>query len=174
MLAFGLTSQGAHAQHAHHHAHKHGDATLEVSLEKDRLSLQLLSPMDNLVGFEHAPKNERQVKALDDLQRLLENPFNLFEPNKEALCKRGQVVIQSKLLGKSDPVALQKDEHGHADLRYEARFECAAPSLLTTINVTAFRAFRRLNEIDVELIADRPGGLARSFELNRKRSSIEF
>ena len=167
-------SQGVQAEHAHHHAHKHGDATLEVSLEKGRLSLQFLSPMDNLVGFEHAPKNERQVKALEDLQRLLENPFNLFEPNKEALCKRGQVVIQSKLLGKSDPVALQKDEHGHADLRYEAGFECGAPSLLTTINVTAFRSFRRLNEIDVELIADRPGGLARSFELNRKRSTIEF
>jgi hypothetical protein len=174
MLVFGLIFQGAQAQHAQHHAHKHGHATLQVSLEKDRLSLQFLSPMDNLVGFEHAPKTERQVKALDDLQRLLENPFNLFEPNKEALCKRDQVVIQSKLLGKGDPVALQKDGHGHADLRYEARFRCATPSLLTTINVTAFRAFRRLHEIDVELVADRPGGLARSFELNRKQLRIEF
>ena len=34
-----------------HAAHVHGDAHLDVALEGDTLSLQLESPLDNLLGF---------------------------------------------------------------------------------------------------------------------------
>jgi len=45
-------------------AHEHGSARLDVAVDGDRLHIALQSPLDNLVGFEHAPRNERQRTAL--------------------------------------------------------------------------------------------------------------
>jgi hypothetical protein len=163
----------AQAQHAHHHAHKHGHAKLEVSLEQGRLSFELVSPMDNLVGFEHAPKNDRQLKALAELRGLLENPGNFFEPNKEALCSREKVLFRSPLLGDSQGDA-PKADRGHADLRYQVSFNCKAADALKEVNVTAFKAFRRLHEIETQLVTDRPGSQARAFELGKRSTVIRF
>lgn len=174
MLAFGFASQGVRAQHTHHHAHKHGHAELEVSLENDRLSLQLLSPMDNLVGFEHAPKNERQTKALAELKALLEKPSGLFEPNQEAVCVHDQVEMRSSLFAKTDLAAAPKAAKGHADLSYRVVFVCKEPNALKEIQVTAFKAFRRLHQMDVELVTDRPASQAKAFELSRRSTAVRF
>jgi hypothetical protein len=163
----------AQAQHAHHHAHKHGHAKLEVSLEQGRLSLELVSPMDNLVGFEHAPKNDRQTKALAELQGLLENPANFFEPNKEALCSKEKVLFRSHLFGDAHGDAPKADKV-HADLRYQVSFNCKAADALKEVNVTAFKAFRRLHEIETQLVTDRPGSQARAFELGKRNTLIRF
>lgn len=163
----------AHAQHTYHHAHKHGYAKLEVSLEQGRLSFELLSPMDNLVGFEHAPKNDRQVKALAELRGLLENPRNFFEPNQEALCTQENLVFRSSLFGDAQGDT-PKAAKGHADLRYQVSFTCKAADALKEVNVTAFKAFRRLHEIETQLVTDRPGSQARAFELGKRNTVIRF
>ena len=173
VAAFFLGFSTAQAQHAHHHAHKHGHAKLEVSLEQGRLSFELVSPMDNLVGFEHVPKNDRQVKALAELRGLLENPGNFFEPNKEALCSREEVLFRSPLLGDSQGDA-PKAAKGHADLHYQVSFNCKAADALKEVNVTAFKAFRRLHEIETQLVTDRPGSQARAFELGKRNTVIRF
>jgi hypothetical protein len=173
VAAVFLVFSTAQAQHAHHHAHKHGHAKLEVSLEQGRLSFELVSPMDNLVGFEHAPKNDRQVKALAELRGLLENPGNFFEPNKEALCSREKVLFRSPLLGDSQGDA-PKAAKGHADLHYQVSFNCKAADALKEVNVTAFKAFRRLHEIETQLVTDRPGSQARALVLGKRNTIIRF
>lgn len=168
-----LVFSTAQAQHAHHHTHEHGHAKLEVSLEQDRLSFELLSPMDNLVGFEHAPKNDRQVKALAELRGLLENPRNFFEPNREALCTQENLVFRSSLFGDAHGDT-PKAAKGHADLRYQVSFTCKAADALKEVNVTAFKAFRRLHEIETQLVTDRPSSQARAFELGKRNTVIRF
>ncbi len=161
------------AQHAHHHAHKHGHAKLEVSLEQGRLNFELLSPMDNLVGLEHAPKNDRQVKALAELRSLLQNPRNFFEPNQEALCTQENLVFSSSLFGDAHGDT-PKAARGHTDLRYQVSFTCKAADALKEVNVMAFEAFRRLHEIETQLVTDQSGGQARALELDKRNTIIRF
>ena len=44
-------------------AHVHGSAVLQVVMDGETVELALQSPLDNLVGFEHAPRTESQKKA---------------------------------------------------------------------------------------------------------------
>lgn len=49
-----------------HGAHVHGEATGNLSLDDERLRLELTIPGVNLVGFEHPPRDESQRAALAD------------------------------------------------------------------------------------------------------------
>jgi hypothetical protein len=88
-------------------------------------------------------------------RRLLENLANFFELNKEALCLKEKVLFRSPLLGDAQGSA-PKAAKGHADLRYQVNLTCKAADALKEINVTAFKAFRRLHEIETQLVTDRP------------------
>jgi hypothetical protein len=48
----------AHAQHAH------GEGRLDVVIDKDSIAINLELPLDAAVGFERAPRNEREKAAL--------------------------------------------------------------------------------------------------------------
>ncbi|MAL98172.1 MAG: hypothetical protein CL583_06940 [Alteromonadaceae bacterium] len=56
-------------------AHVHGSATLELAVEQESVELVFTSPAMNIIGFEHAPKNEAQRAELDQALAWLEaNP----------------------------------------------------------------------------------------------------
>ena len=43
------------AAYAQGERHQHGASTLEISLEKNTLAIRWESPLNDLIGFEHAP-----------------------------------------------------------------------------------------------------------------------
>ena len=48
-------------------AHTHGEASMQVAVESQRIDVLFRSPAANLVGFEHEPRNEDQKAQLDDV-----------------------------------------------------------------------------------------------------------
>lgn len=86
--------------------HVHGEAELFVAIQKDKVLLELESPADNILGFEHAPTNKAQEKWLEKNVALLGQYDNLIDfPNSQ--CQQKNVNIKSPLLGNS------QDEHAH-------------------------------------------------------------
>jgi len=59
-------------------SHEHGAALLNVALDDGQLFIELESPWNNLVGFEHEPETEEQQQLFDAAGELLENPAELF------------------------------------------------------------------------------------------------
>ena len=47
------------------HVHQHGVLKLDIAVESRKLSLQMASPLDNLVGFERAPRNAAERQRVD-------------------------------------------------------------------------------------------------------------
>ena len=45
------------------HAHEHGPAEIELAVEGSDAVVNFASPLYNLVGFEHAPRDERDREA---------------------------------------------------------------------------------------------------------------
>ncbi|MEO6563194.1 MAG: DUF2796 domain-containing protein, partial [Nitrosospira sp.] len=41
-------------------AHVHGAGSLEIAIDGAAVQINLYSPLDNLLGFEHAPENEKE------------------------------------------------------------------------------------------------------------------
>lgn len=74
-------------QHDHSHdkmgsaalgAHEHGAASVNVAVDGRLVSVEFHSAAYNIVGFEHAPKDDAQRKAIADAIAALKEPLTLF------------------------------------------------------------------------------------------------
>ncbi|MEM9600321.1 MAG: DUF2796 domain-containing protein [Pseudomonadota bacterium] len=106
-------------------SHVHGAADLALALDGSGLTIELESPLYNLIGFEHAPETDAQRATVETAVATLSAPSALFRFNPEAGC----VAVPA------DPVHLiidaahndeghhndahdhehDHDEHGHND-----------------------------------------------------------
>lgn len=130
-----------------HKAHEHGIAKLDVGFDRGRLTVTLDTPLDNLVGFERAPRTDAERKATDAAVATLRDAGAMFRVDPAAQCTPRPVEITSA------PLKLgtggQQAAEGHADLEAVYEFDCpgAVPGF---VEVGLFDAFRRMSRIDVQ------------------------
>jgi hypothetical protein len=134
-----------------HKAHVHGEGKLDAVIDGAQIVLQLAMPLEAVVGFERAPKNESESKALRDAQALLSNAPGLFIPTPAAGCVVEAAQVQ----------APQFDGSGHADIEARYAFRCQNPQSLQGIETTLFRHFKRLHRIETQRIGPRGQGAQR-------------
>jgi len=156
------------AQHAGG-AHEHGVAELSVATEGAMLVIEIVSPLDNLVGFEHAPASAAQRRALATAEAQLRDAPGLFRLPAAAGCALAEVRIEGGWMGGAAAAkeqaarparahdhdhdkthehgAASADEGGHADVMASYRFDCAQPQALDAIDTQLFAVFPRLREV---------------------------
>ncbi len=120
--------------------HVHGEGSLEVVIDKGVLSLSLELPLDVAVGFERAPRNDKEKAALTAAQQALADPA-LFAPTPAAGCKAEPARIEMPKFDGNKPV-----EHADIDATYE--FRCTTPAALKSIETTIFKSFKRLYRLE--------------------------
>ena len=59
--------------------HVHGTGELRVAVENSNLSIEFRSPLENLLGFERAPKTDSQRAAVNAMTAKLNKPETLFK-----------------------------------------------------------------------------------------------
>jgi Protein of unknown function (DUF2796) len=139
----------AHAQVAvHQHVHQHGVAKLDVAVELRQISLHLDSPLDNLIGFERAPRNSAERKLVTDTLARLRSP-ELFAIDPAAQCKLVSVELNSAAL-KLGQAPAEEQEAGHADLDADYSFSCANAPQAAWIDVGLFN-FPHMQKLEVQL-----------------------
>ena len=121
-----------------HGKHVHGEAKLEIAIDKESVEIMLELPLDSAVGFEHAPKDGQQQAALDDARRRLGDAAALWQLAPQAGCTLKSAQVETPQFG-SD---------GHADLEVEYVFQCVHPAALKSIGTTLFKAFPRLHRVE--------------------------
>ncbi|NMG34400.1 DUF2796 domain-containing protein [Azoarcus sp. TTM-91] len=157
-LLLACFCSAARAQHA---AHDHGVAELRVALEGRMLQVEYASPLDTLVGFEHAPSDERQHRLLAEAEATLRNAGRLFRLPAAAGCGLKTVELSSPwALARQEPAAEVEHDHshaagGHAEMEVAYTFECGRPQALDTLEVLVFDAFPRTREVRAERVSER-------------------
>jgi hypothetical protein len=155
-------------------AHVHGLAALQVAVDGNRLLLEFSSPLDNLVGFEHAPRNDKQTAAVRRMAERLHKPALLFVPTPEALCTPVSVSLESPVierllltavsaprLASDRPIAkAQKGDdkaghEAHAALSSEMVFQCERPEKLSSLEARLFDSFPDVRRLDVQVAGPR-------------------
>ncbi len=127
------------------HAHVHGQAKLEIVLDGPVLAIALESPLDGIVGFEHAPRSAAQKQAAERALAALRQPAQLFTLPADAQCRAEATELEAPVL----QGAAAKD--GHADLDARWTFRCATPARLQSLEQGLFAAFPRLTKIEVQV-----------------------
>ena len=143
------------------HAHEHGAARLDVVVDQGRLAISLESPLDNLVGFEHAPRDDRQRAALAQMTENLHAGERLFKLPPAAGCKLERVAVaqpyQDAVKNKS---SAEKATSEHADVQATWEFVCAKPAALDRIDVQLFEVFRGVKRIRTQTVTAKGQGAA--------------
>ncbi len=131
--------------------HEHGALKLDVAIEGNKLTIAMEAPLDNLLGFERAPRTDAERKAAADVLARLRSPDKgtpLFAMDAAAQCTLGKAEVQAPVLEPGAKPAA-KDEHADLDASYE--FNCAKPDELRTLDVGLFDAYKRTQRIDVQV-----------------------
>jgi Protein of unknown function (DUF2796) len=142
----------ATSAHPQGHAHEHGIVKLDIAIEAGKLTVQMESPLDNLVGFERAPRSDAERKAVATAVARLQAAGALFKIDPAAGCTLKNVALRSAALklGPAEPGAV---DDGHADLDGDFEFSCQNSALAAYIELGLFSAFSGMQRIDVQIAA---------------------
>lgn len=147
-------------------AHEHGVARLDIAVEATRIVVQFESPLDNLVGFERAPRTDSERQRADEAVVRLKDGERLFQFDPAAGCKLTRASIDSPVLGLGSPSGTAAA--GHAELFASWEFACADAAKAAHVDVGLF-AFNQLKRVQVQLAL--PKAQARR-ELKRPKKRI--
>jgi hypothetical protein len=129
-------------------AHEHGLARLDVAVEAARVTLDLQVPLDSLLGFEHAPRNDAERRRAEAAVARLRAAGELFRIDGAAGCELAKVTLVAPALGLGGAAG---DKEGHADLDGRFEFACKAGARAGQIEVGLFEAFAGLRRIELQV-----------------------
>ena len=146
-----------------------------MAVENNGVAIEFHSPVENLLGFEHAPRTDAQRAAVKAMTAKLNRPATLFKLPEAASCTAGATRIESSLdaptaSAKSDKPTRDDDDE-HADLTATFSFVCRSMTQLDSMEILIFSAFPGTRSIKAEIIGPRGQSAA---TLSEKRRSIKF
>ena len=151
------TLLGAAAAHAAQ-PHEHGVARLDVMVDAGRVSIELDPPLDNLLGFERAPRTDAEREKVAAMLARLRAGDVLFRIDAVAGCTLAKVELVSAFLGlgvdlgKSGAVSHSTTAASdHADLNGSFEFRCKNGARAGFVEVGLFEAFPALKRIDLQV-----------------------
>ena len=135
---------------AHGSAHEHGAANLDIAVEARQIVVMFQSPLDNLVGFERAPRTDSERQRANDAVARLKDGERMFQFDAAAGCKLARFSLDSPALGYGNPSPSAKTAADHADLLATWEFQCADTAKAAQVEVGLF-AFNQLKRVQVQL-----------------------
>jgi len=147
-LALGLLLAAPLGALAQGHAHVHGVAKMDIAVEAKKIAVRLETPLDNLVGFERAPRTDSERQRADEAVARLRAGDELFKFDPAAGCKMASVELRSAALKLGAAAAMPKD--GHAELEGDWQFDCSDAALARHVDVGLFN-FNQLKRVQVQL-----------------------
>jgi hypothetical protein len=140
LMTISISSFAQNASQSHQH-HQHGKGVLEIAIEGNALSGSLEIPLEALLGFEHAPKNNKEKIAQSKLETKLDSIDTWLEINQEAQC-----------IPKSSKAKLERSTQSkHSDLVYTFSYACANPGALKEMRLPFIKEYKGIKEIKVEV-----------------------
>ncbi len=145
-------------------AHSHGGARLTIAVDANTVTLEFGSPLENLLGFEHAPRNDRQKAAVQRMSEVLQKADRLFIPSAAAQCVLQSARFDSPVLVAEKGAAARSGgaahaghgaADGHADIDGNIVFRCERPGQLRDLDVMLFDSFPGVKRIDVQIAGAR-------------------
>ena len=126
----------------------HGVARLDVAVEPTRIVLQLSSPLDNLLGFERAPRTDDERKQAATRSTDCASPICSSPIPPGCTLKSASLSSAALKLGNPDPA---EEEAGHADIDGTFEFACRDATAAKFIDVGLFQ-FARMQRIEVQVV----------------------
>jgi len=130
------------------HAHVHGVAKMDIAVEAKKITVSFDTPLDNLVGFERAPRTDSERQRADEAVARLRAGDAMFKFDPAAGCRMARVELSSAALKLGQTQAAPTD--GHAELEGVWEFDCDDATRARHVDVGLF-AFNTLKRVQLQL-----------------------
>ena len=87
VLVAGAAFAASEGEHREHEAHEHGHGTLDIAVEGEELVVEFRIPAVNVVGFEHAPRDDAEREAVRQALVPFKDAASVLAPSPEAMCE---------------------------------------------------------------------------------------
>lgn len=110
-VAYAASDDG----HREHAAHEHGRGMLDIVAEGEELVVEFRIPAANVVGFEHAPRNDAEREAVRKVSETFRDPASVLALPAEAECEveEAEAGIVGMDAGEHDDHAHEGEDHDH-------------------------------------------------------------
>ncbi|MGR5134035.1 zinc uptake protein ZrgA [Vibrio alfacsensis] len=113
VIGLSLTATANAEEYRQHEAHVHGHVEFNIAQDGKDLLIEITSPGADVVGFEHAPENAEQEKALNNAIADLKDTNKLVAINQQAKCVIEDVYVSHTLGQDSHEGHDHHDHEGH-------------------------------------------------------------
>jgi len=177
LLSLSASAGSDHHDHGHHShdehnheqkAHVHGVSQMELAIGDNLVEIQFDSPANNIVGFEHTAKTEKDIKVVNQAKTTLGQPDTLFR-FKGTSCK--PLSTQINVLGLLDNHKHNHRESSHKEISAHYRFKCDSTDELTSIQFELINQFPNISEIRTQWISESNQGMV---VLTQKNHQLGF
>ena len=109
----GVAFAASEGEHREHEAHEHGRGTLDIVAEGEELVVEFRIPAANVVGFEHAPRDDAEHEAVRMAAETFRDPASVLVLPAEAECEVEEAEAGIVGMGAEEHEE-EGDDHGHA------------------------------------------------------------
>jgi len=152
-------------EYREHGTHEHGAAEMSVALIDGELTINLNTPAYNILGFEHAPSTDEQIKHVEQQFAQLEQAQALFAIPKNAACSLQKFELESPFEEHSHDEHEHEEEHAehdhehdhdheegetHSDIRVSYHYSCEDLAAVNSVDMSGlFEHFKNLEKLNV-------------------------
>ena len=145
LLGLALATSGARAEAPH----AHGLASLDVALDGRALTLEFRAPLEDVLGFERKPANDKERAAFEAAAAYFKGG-RAFVPDAAGNCRPGESAVQVEERGK-----------GHFELVARIAYDCKEPQALREIEAAVLGQYKKVKRIDARLATGKGQSSAR-------------
>lgn len=167
-------NEADNSAHRQHEAHVHGEAKLNISIDKKILVFELSTPALNVLGFEHEPRTHQEKERVNKVNKILSAYENVISiPNLN--CEQTQVEIISpyadEAIQANNGHKHEHHEEGHSEYYLSHSLTCKDMNRLEYVEVTLFDNFEGFENIKAIWINQTGAG---SSEITKDKKIIKI
>jgi len=123
-------------------AHEHGSVKLALAVEGMTMDVDFDGPSESLIGYEHAPKSDKDKAIMNSAKNLWEKKLlSIISPNAGLGCKISESSFKQEIEGT------------HADIEAKAKISCAKNLTGTEVKISLIKAFPHIKKLKVEVLS---------------------
>jgi len=159
-----MTYMMIHANAGEHalHAHEHGAIKVGMAIENSTIEIDMDGPAESFLGFEYAPKTDKEKKLLSELKlQWTKNLDSFIGFDKKLGCKVTEANFEQ---------IIEKVGDSHSGIEATAKLSCAQKPNGSTVTVSLKKMFKNIKKLSVEVL----GTETKSVEITKPVQTLKI
>lgn len=160
----------------HHHkktlsAHEHGSIELDLGVDGSVLEIELKGPAESFIGFEYAPKTDKEKKVFSIAETLwTKNLLSIFTFDKALVCSVSEASFKQEIEDHKDRKDNKKETGAHSEIHAKAKISCSADLKDQSVAISLKRAFPKIKNLKADLV----GAETKTIQIKKDSESVKL